>query len=532
MEKIQTTRRVEKLLLEGKTKEAIDQVLDYLECYNLEESSMYNEIIQIKAQFLRAKRRRSMGIVSAKREGELVEEVNMEIRYFLDYLNGKSPMRKRTWWMKIPNYGYVLAMGSAFILSLFTYHITQQNSKKEILADCPKFDLESEFNIVILPLDNELEDTERSMQIRVKERFDLYIDSMNLAISIGLSGLSRSNERYPNNVMEASNIATNCDAQLILWADDQYVHYKFMDQDDFFEFYQLYPGNKGEFIPIPHTTLIATVGKIDRKSNPTVLNYLLGTAANQIEDYSSAVQLMRTPMKDSAQNIALLRSLQLADSEMEVNNATKAIDAYDMILDLRPEYDFARLNRSVLCMNAQRFEESIRDLNFLLDTNPNNSLALYTQGRVLAKMEQLKEAEFVFTKLNDLLLQDSTRYHNDVLQNIVRKTMSDLARKKYEAQKAGRIARQELRAAPEDSTLQHLVLKHYIQLGEDGKAQKLLEDFIPTDPSILKMINARSLALEAVKENIMALFWKSIIPPDYSEIEFVTKETVQDTQVL
>lgn len=528
MEKIQATTQVEKLLRKGDTKEAIDHLLNFLENYEEGASPLYEEVIKVKAQFLRAQRRRSIGIISTKREEELIEEIHSEMRFLLARMNGRVNERKKSLWIKIPNYIYFIAMGVAFLMTFLTYNITQKKALKKATAHCPNFNEESEFNILILPLGK----SNKTLEERAKDRFQLFIDSMNLDISAQISGLAIDDEEYPQTVEGAVQLAQNCQAQLVLWVGETAVHYKFIYEEPNFNFYQLYPGQGDEIIPIAISTPIPTQGSIPKNADPSVLNYLLGTAANQIEAYSSSAQLLRTELIDSSNtDLILLRALQLADGEMEVNSPDQAIKAYSTILDLRSEFDFARLNRSVLASNVEQFELALQDLEYLINKDKKNYLALYTKGRVLAKMEQVVVAQQTLLALDSMLVADSTDYSNNFRIAVVQKTVSDLAKKEFEVKRDFWKAKKELRNNPNDEVLKNKVLCFYLQLGEDEEALKLLENYQPNNPKVLNTIKARSLALAAEGKEKSALLWQENIPVDYAQVKFVSKKEEND-QVL
>ncbi|MEN0046807.1 MAG: hypothetical protein AAF806_07115 [Bacteroidota bacterium] len=532
MEKIQATTQVEKLLRKGDTKEAIERFLDFLENYEEGTSPLYEQVIQVKARFLRAQRRRSIGIISAKREEELVEEIHSEIRFLLARMNGRVSERKKPFLVKIPNYVYFIAMAVAILTTFLTYNITQKKALKKATAHCPNFHEESEFNILILPLGKANGKSNRTLEERAKDRFQLFIDSMNLDISAQISGLQIEEEKYPQTIDAAVRLAENCQAQLVLWAEEDSVHYKFIYEKSNFDFYQLYPGQGDELIPAAITTSIPTHGVIPKNADPNVLNYLLGTAANQIEAYSSSAQLLRTELTDSTNiDLVLLRALQSADSEMEVNGLERAIKAYDTILKLRPELDFARLNQSLLAAQAEQFELALQNLNDLIEKDKKDYLALYTKGRVFASMEQVTVAQQSLLALDSMLVSDSTEYANNFRTTVVQKTVSDIAKKEFEVQRDFWQTKKELRENPKDESLKNKLLCFYLQLGNDKEAQKLLEDYQPSNLKVLKAMKARSLALAAEGKKESALLWQENIPADYAQAKFVSKEEKEE-QVL
>ncbi|MEM0991976.1 MAG: hypothetical protein AAF847_16580 [Bacteroidota bacterium] len=523
MEKIQTTREVNQLLSGGNTKEAIELLLNFLESQEEEQSELYEKIIQIKAQFLRSQRRRSLGIITAKRADELVEEVHEEIKYFLALLNGKHPVRQKAWWLKVPNYVYWLAVGAVLLLSFLTYQLTRTTVVRQARAHCPSFTEDAEFNILILPFTPEYDANKSYPHELALAHFQEYIDSMNLSISAGISGLQIENERYPKDISSAVELAQNCKAQLILWAAGDYIHYKFLDQAQYFKFYQLYPGNRDSIVSVPVNTLIPAEGKVSRSVPKSSLNYLLGTAACQIEDYSSAVQLLRTPMADSSQAaLAALRYLHLADSEMEVNNPIKAIEAYDTLLEQGTKLNFARLNRAFLSFKTRNYSEALEMLGTILPKDESYYIAQYTKGRILAKMEQLKESKLVLEHLDSLLLSDSTHFSIALRKDEVQKTLTDLAKIDYKVRSEYWEQVALLKATPDDISLQNEIIRHLIYLGEDKKVQDLLIQCELLEPATKKAIQHRILALESMESEQVIALWESWMNTDAGRAKFVS----------
>ncbi|MEM9884826.1 MAG: hypothetical protein AAF849_02970 [Bacteroidota bacterium] len=523
MEKIQTTRKVERLLSQGNTKEAIELLLNFLEDQEEEDTQFYNKIIQIKAQFLRSQRRRSLGIITAKRSDELVGEVNEEVRYYLALLNGKNPVRQRVWWLKIPNYVYGLILGGVLLLSLLTYQFTREKVIKQARAHCPNFVEEADFNILILPFLPEYRQDKSYPHELALAHFQEYIDSMNLSISAGISGLQIDDEQYPKHTQDVLQLAQNCNAQLVLWAEGEFIHYKFIDQAQYFQFYQLYPGDQDSIVRIPLQVPVLAEGKVNRNVPKSSLNYLLGTAAAQIEDYSSAVQLLRTPLADSAQQaLAMLRYLHLADSEMKVNNPAKAIEAYDALLANRPSFSFARLNRAFLSFKSRNYEEALNMLVHISQESKSYYFSEYTKGRTLAKMEQLKEAKIVLEQLDSLLSADSTQFNLSFRKDEVQKTLTDLAKRDFilRSEYWDRVAI--LKSTPKDTILQNDIIRHLIKLGEDGKAQDLLTQCESLEASTKELVAYRILALKAMKEKELIESWENWMNTAAGKAKFVS----------
>lgn len=508
MEKFQTSKQVEQLLQQGRTKEAINLLLDFLERREKESPELYKALIQIKARWLRAKRQRGMGIITAKKEEEVMVNLQQDVYVFLNWFNGKSSIQSRAWWLKIPNYIYGLVLLSVSLLTVLTWSFTKQQVTQKANAHCPIFDETAEFNILLLPIEATSR-TALAKQQTVQEHFDLYIDSMNLSIDAAWSDLEMDSERYPTNAIAANEIARSCQAQMIVWADREFVHYQLNQEETVFGFYELYPGVGDTLMSRPISIAISSRAKVKRADFPNILNFLLGTAANQIEDYSSAAQLMRTPLQDSSNvQMTIWKYLQLADSEMEVDNLTKAIEAYDYLLQVRPDLNALRMNRAVLSAQNAKYAAAFTDLSKLLTLDSTNIYAQYTKGRTLANMMQIGEAELVFKQLDSLLVLDSTQTNQTFKVDVLDKTLSDIAKRTYEIQRNLRLSRNTLRQYPDNADLCNDVLQLLLQLGEDEKAFELLETVSSLDSASMQSIEYRLLALQTTGQTNLFQQWK------------------------
>jgi tetratricopeptide (TPR) repeat protein len=512
MAKIYTSTQAEQLLRQGKTKEAIDLLLDYLERDSDTSPQLYKELIQLKARYLRAQRQRSMGIITAKREATILKDIQYDIRIFLDWFSGRSPMRSKSWWLKVPTSVYALAVLGVLLLTGLTWQVTRHQVQQKANAHCPAFDENASFNILLLPFAEEETRLSLAEQAELQTHLNLYIDSMNLAIDAGWSTLLPNAERYPTNLEEASQVASDCGVDMIVWLQNDRMHYQLQQDNSNFEFYELYPGMGDELLSRPTTIPVPVYGSFAPNQLDQVLNFLLGTAANQIADYSSAAQLLRTSLQDSTnQDIIILKYLQLADSEMEVDNYAKAIEAYDLLLDFYPNNEVFQMNRAVLALQSNRFEQALMDLDTLLTFNQNELYALYTKGRAFAKMMQLNEAEYYLNQLDSIVNSDSTAQYITFKEEILDKTLSDIAKKKYETQKSLRLNRQTLREDENISGLRNEVLQLMLQLGEDQKALDWIDSVPMFNNSTLEAIEYRLLTLKMTGQEDLLLAWQEWI---------------------
>ncbi|HIH93211.1 TPA: winged helix-turn-helix transcriptional regulator [Methanosarcina acetivorans] len=80
----------------------------------------------------------------------------------------------------------------------------------------------------------------------------------------------------------------------------------------------------------------------------------------------------------------------------------KLLKAFDKILDLNPEDEYALSRKGNALIILERYEEATEVLDSILDLNPEDEYALLRKGYVLNHLERYEEAVEVFTKLLNL----------------------------------------------------------------------------------------------------------------------------------
>jgi tetratricopeptide (TPR) repeat protein len=95
----------------------------------------------------------------------------------------------------------------------------------------------------------------------------------------------------------------------------------------------------------------------------------------------------------------LVKGMVLAENYLKMGDSTKALSAYDTVLNTHPDYWLARNNRGMLAMQAGNYLEAIEDINAALEKQPDNSNMLLAVGRAYEQSNQLYPAKTAYEKV-------------------------------------------------------------------------------------------------------------------------------------
>ena len=77
--------------------------------------------------------------------------------------------------------------------------------------------------------------------------------------------------------------------------------------------------------------------------------------------------------------------------QVEGNNE-KALEYYNKIIKMTPNYAEVYINRGILFANEKKFAESLKDYNHALNLQPGNFLIYYNRGNLMGNMQKYEEA--------------------------------------------------------------------------------------------------------------------------------------------
>ncbi len=282
------------------------------------------------------------------------------------------------------------------------------------LNSCPPFQTDSDFRILLHPfqdLKNE------AVSLNPHQAILARLDKMKSLYAINTHAQEIITDKNPFLGSSAEEVASNCDAQLVIWGTyekDNNDALLITTQFQFFAENGKINMRKAEWDPVSDHLEIGSAGTTlspygfinDTVSNLTeiiaegtlteqieqTLLYLSGIIAHQSNNPEAAImELAKTQPLDSANQ--LLRTMSLADSYLAVDDIDKSLNTYDEVLEIHPDYPLALNNRAYLNISKRNFDKSMKDLDRKIEMNPKDKQALKARWEVNLLTGRVKEAE-------------------------------------------------------------------------------------------------------------------------------------------
>lgn len=520
MDYIAIHKDIKSLIEQGKTKEATDALIEYLEGRQSTFGSFYNDAIQIKARYLRANRKLSMGLVKAEDADLVINQVNEACLQLLDRIEEKIniPLTppptnpKNLTWLWI-GAGLIATMSLLFIFKQFQ----PDKPAPQLPAYCPAFTEDTVFNVMILPFES-LDGTTSNLHKVVEQRFNLLADQFRLPINVGLGTI---NDNYPQRYEEANDLANECNAQLIIWGnkvDTLLVRrYKFVGLDSTFRLKLLTPGKGTSIEGIPTATNILTRGEVTQPIESELISLLLGVGSIRNGATAGVDLLKEIDINDSLDiNAFLMKEMHLAEDLLVHEKEQESVEVYDKVLEAHPNYFFARLNRGVLHWDQKEYYAALSDLTFAIQLKPQNVIAYFARGRTLFDMNQLGVAKEDIEQARLLSLKDSTNvlminYRKDYILPLQVKINKQITAIQTEINELkGNLRNIETGKI----TLQNQLLQAYLKIGDQEKARALVQEMEAIDEATLSYIKDHYAATKVSGRVETAAFWLAYIPSD------------------
>ena len=400
MDKTQIIAEVKSIFLRGNTEDALSELLKFLETDDQYED-LANQATQLKSQFSKIKKDESLGLVSYQNAQLGYNRIGNGLSDILERLE-KGELKDTVLKTK-SNKGILIAIATVAVLAIAAFLLKdtlfpdQPITPPEPISGCPDFDDKSQFNILVLPFIHFGEEIS-SFEESYRQRFNRFQSNLSFRTDTEIYQKKGEETIAPANGEEATLYATECSdtVRLILWGtyerkiSGQVIttnNYKFLNIGDQFAFGQINIGGNLEPVTVASISSIATEGS----ATSEIEQLLLGIASQQMGDPQGAIALLGeiTPPDDST---LLLWGMVLADSYMEIGNKQKAIESYDKVLQIHPEYRFALLNRAMLKYQTGKTAEAIEDLDQQLRNDPKDNNALMSRATIYLKENQLDKA--------------------------------------------------------------------------------------------------------------------------------------------
>ncbi len=293
----------------------------------------------------------------------------------------------------------VLAIGVGYYI--YTTNNTEERPAPPIAEKltCPDFIQNSEFNVLLLPFQPNNTD-ELTPHATIKRRLASKSASENLNISIEIDKDYFDHHDTPGEV-EASTAGNDCGAQMVIWGIWEKLptgiiistDFKYLGFRDHFGFQKLKLESDDQIDTVFALSNIATQGHLTQDIEAVIDNYF-GLIAGFSNQPQAAIESLKKGVPSTKDTAAfLLNQMTLANSYLEIGDNQAAYDVYDDILEVHPNYDFARNNRGVLLYQKGRYVEAVEDMDVKLAKTPNDADALIVRANANIKLDELYKAE-------------------------------------------------------------------------------------------------------------------------------------------
>ncbi|MCB0675191.1 MAG: tetratricopeptide repeat protein [Saprospiraceae bacterium] len=273
-------------------------------------------------------------------------------------------------------------------------------------VQCPGFPGDSQLNVLLLPFKN-LRSGDLRPEYSIKERLD------DLALEHQLETSTQVFERYyqqqdaqlPDFEL-ATRIGDDCRAKLIVWGTaeslsngqiDVSSKFKFLGEASQPTFQKIKLEGETQIDTIPSVSSIAREGNLTKDIEDLILT-LFGLIAHEQGDYQASIDALEQSSRSGDTSSFLLTQMALADSYLATQQTDKALQQYDRVLEVHPDYSLARNNRGILLYEKGNFQEAVQDFSNILQRNPEDSDVLVARGAAFAKLNEMDKAK---TDLNE-----------------------------------------------------------------------------------------------------------------------------------
>lgn len=480
MNKATLIKQVNDLVQADQTGDAINVLLDFLDGHQREQPELYEEVLQLKAIFKRAKRQVSMNIISEEHAEQELEELNATVKNILLKLDDtfKSKSKPKPIAPATKNYNFLYGIAAALLglLAIVAFTVLRKPEAPKA-AFCPSFDSASKWHTLIVPYQYSTDNKNE-----IKTKLDSVSNAVSFKAACEMADINFNDGGYPNTLQKAKNIGRGCQADLIFWKNISEsinkTRYHFVNLGDNFQFNLLSP-NPGRGVSIDSIiveTSIPTSNELSASEDETIYPLLLGIGANRASEHLMTIRILDA-LPDSMElstDFTLLKQLHLADSYRLLNRKEKAIAAYSNILDNYDGYTLASLNRGVLHWSLGNYKKSVKDFDTVLKADSTHLVALYARGRTCLDMGIVDAAITNLTKAESLIGQNSSEGLINYMKKVVDISLRDANKQKSELLKLIANETSEISKNKNNPKFNNKFARYYLEVGDTHKAIGLL----------------------------------------------------------
>ncbi|MEM9990553.1 MAG: tetratricopeptide repeat protein [Bacteroidota bacterium] len=499
MNKATLIQQVNAFLRDGETGEAINALLDFLDQHHRQQPELYEEVIQLKAIFKRAKRQVAMNIISEAHAAQELEELNDTIEDILRKINrvfkGK-PSKKTT-----PSLDFSYGIGGVGLgLCALLVFIFWGMSDKEKPDYCPDFNVPSSWHTLIVPFQYST-----NKKTVLQSTLDSIAQSVGFDATCKTANIDFNNAAYPNTLQKAKAIGQGCRTDLVFWKniseDRKKMRYHFVQLGDYFQFNLLSPTQNDVLDTIAIETSIPAINEIaEQEDTPAVYTLLMGIGANKAQRHPIALRLLNSIPETTtlSTDLNLLKWMHLADSYRMLNDKDAAIAAYSSILNQYDSYTLASINRGVLYWSLGNYAAAIEDFNTVLSADSSYVFAFGGRAHTCLEINMVDEAEAALLKGEYLVNADSSPSLKAYKKDVINPLLVETRKRKSALREAIRLGKDALRQNSKNIKLSNELARAYLQVGDIHHAIGLLYKFGPGDLEVAtrKTIQHRITAMQ------------------------------------
>ena len=411
MSKTQIIAQVRKLIAEADIKQALEVLVNYVEKEKGQFEDFTDSVIQLQAQFNKTKIEEVKGIISANDAQLRYNQLNQKVLDLLELLSEGKPARapkpannlKRMLPYAIALVAVGIIIGSIWVTRKGNQTPAEDDQVVAAELPCPTFEPDSAFKILLLPfrpLAGELQNTHLAIQERfgdLQNQWKINTDTEVLDID------ATDNKIYPGDYKDASKMANTCAVQLVIWGTTETpsdgntitrTRFKFLESGDRFAFKRLNIKEGSQVDTVSSLSLIAAQGVITERLE-NMIRLIFGLVAHEMDQSDAVIDLLAEIDDVDEDTTLLIQQMALADSYLSKKDSKKALESYNKVLEVHPNYGLALNNRGMLHLQEASYAEATEDFsrNLALDSTQADNKVLVARSEAYLKSNHLAKAK-------------------------------------------------------------------------------------------------------------------------------------------
>lgn len=497
MDKTEALKDIKRLAADAQPAKALERLLALTEQLPGYEA-LHSHALQVQSQYKKAERDAVMGIID---DNQSKLNYNRTIHQILALVQDLEAGRRQPKTESAPLAQdkpgtTILKWGSLLLIVLLlafgwwwwgqsqegTSQTEDQVSQTDAPADspCPAFPAEEGFRILLLPF-QELNQKGNRPHLAIGSRLGQLKERYGIACGIRYYDLDPNDlNAYPATTADATQIGSNCQAQLIIWgsteqAQDRAIvqtQYRFLEAGTL-PLHRLNMLGSTEVDTLTSLSSIATEGLLTSNIENSI-RLLFGLIAHGAGNGPVAIELLEsTELQDASAERS--RHLVLADNYLMQDQKDRAVEHYDSVLDDSPEDALALNNRSLIYYQKGQFAEAAKGISELIGQAPDRLMPELLEIRASAflKSDQLPRAQ------QDLEQLKSLKTGASGIEQKLREVQNLL----NSAKQAQQSAERQLRADPNDLQALQRKAEASQKLGDYAESIRASEAILSRDPN-------------------------------------------------